>query len=88
VYPRQDSSAAPQITQTALPVWGIKNFFSVRLYSAPQSHRTTVLMMRICARAGLNSSVQVRHNQTDQSEKEGPCRHTLSESLQPSSWGR
>jgi hypothetical protein len=69
VYPRQDSNTAPQITQAALPVWGIKNFSSVRLYSAPQSHRTTVFMMRICARTGLNSSVQGCHNQADHYQK-------------------
>jgi hypothetical protein len=35
-----DSSAAPQTVQTASPVCGSKNFVSVRLYSAPQLHRT------------------------------------------------
>ena len=34
----QDSSATPQIVQTASPVCGTKNFSSVRLYSAPQLH--------------------------------------------------
>ena len=33
-----DSSAAPQTVQIASPVCGIKNFSSVRLYSAPQLH--------------------------------------------------
>jgi hypothetical protein len=37
-----DSSAAPQTVQTASPVCGAKNFSSVRLYSAPQLHWTTV----------------------------------------------
>jgi hypothetical protein len=37
-----DSSAAPQTVQTASPVCGTKNFVSVRLYSAPQLHRTIV----------------------------------------------
>jgi hypothetical protein len=56
VFSRQDSSIAAQSTQTATPVWGIKYFSSVRLYSAPQLHRTTVFMTQICARAGFNSS--------------------------------
>ena len=33
-----DSSATPQTVQIASPVCGIKNFSSVRLYSAPQLH--------------------------------------------------
>ena len=40
-----DSNAAPQIVQTALPVCGTKNFVSVRLYSAPQLHRTIVAIV-------------------------------------------
>jgi hypothetical protein len=64
VFSRQDSNIAPQNIQDASPVWGIKNFSSVRLYLAPQLHRTTVSMTRICAWTGLNSSVQGRHNQT------------------------
>jgi hypothetical protein len=40
-----DSSAAPQ---TASPVCGTKNFVSVRLYSAPQLHRTIVAILGIC----------------------------------------
>jgi hypothetical protein len=43
-----DSSAAPQTVQTALPVCGTKNFVSVRLYSAPQLHRTIVAILGIC----------------------------------------
>src|SRR5260370_21462827 len=43
-----DSSAAPQTVQTALPVCGTKNVVSVRLYSAPQLHRTIVAILRIC----------------------------------------
>ena len=43
-----DSSAAPQTVQTASPVCGTKNFSSVRLYSAPQLHRTIVAILRIC----------------------------------------
>ena len=43
-----DSSAAPQTVQTALPVCGTKNFVSVRLYSAPQLHRTIVAIPAIC----------------------------------------
>jgi hypothetical protein len=42
-----DSSAAPQ---TASPVCGTKNFVSVRLYSAPQLHRTIVAILGICPR--------------------------------------
>src|SRR6266403_3514436 len=43
-----DSSAAPQTVQTASPVCGTKNFSSVRLYSAPQLHRTIVAILGIC----------------------------------------
>jgi hypothetical protein len=43
-----DSSAAPQTVQTASPVCGTKNFVSVRLYSAPQLHRTIVAILGIC----------------------------------------
>ena len=42
-----DSSAAPQ---TASPVCGAKNLVSVRLYSAPQLHRTIAAFLGICAR--------------------------------------
>ena len=52
-----DSSAAPQTVQTASPVCGAKNFVSVRLYSAPQLHRTIVAILGICARNGPFSSV-------------------------------
>src|SRR5436190_10468339 len=45
-----DSSAAPQTVQTASPVCGTKNFVSVRLYSAPQLHRTIVAILGICPR--------------------------------------
>jgi hypothetical protein len=38
VFSDHDSSAAPQTAQIASPVCGIKNFSSVRLYSAPQLH--------------------------------------------------
>jgi hypothetical protein len=38
VLSHYDSSAAPQTVQTASPVFGTKNFSSVRLYSAPQLH--------------------------------------------------
>ena len=44
-----DSSAAPQTLQTASPVCGTKNFSSVRLYSAPQLHRTIGAILEICA---------------------------------------
>jgi hypothetical protein len=60
-----DSSAAPQTVQTASPVCGTKNFSSVRLYSAPQLHRTIVAILGICARNRPFSSAEVCHNQTD-----------------------
>jgi hypothetical protein len=60
-----DSSAAPQTVQTASPVCGTKNFVSVRLYSAPQLHRTIVAILKICAQNRRFSSVEVCHNQTD-----------------------
>jgi len=49
VLVHHDSSAAPQTVQTASPVCGTKNFVSVRLYSAPQLHRTIVAIYVICA---------------------------------------
>ena len=45
-----DSSAAPQTVQTASPVCGTKVFSSVRLYTAPQLHRTIVAILGICPR--------------------------------------
>jgi hypothetical protein len=48
VLSHHDFSAAPQTVQTALPVCGTKNFVSVRLYSAPQLHRTIVAILGIC----------------------------------------
>src|SRR5882762_3415687 len=45
----QDSNTAPQTSQDTWPVCGIKNFASVRLYSAPQLHLTIVAILRICA---------------------------------------
>jgi hypothetical protein len=60
-----DSSAAPQTVQTASPVCGTKNFSSVRLYSAPQLHRTIVAILGLCARNRPFSSAEVCHNQTD-----------------------
>jgi hypothetical protein len=50
VLVHHDSNAAPQTVQTASPVCGTKNFVSVRLYSAPQLHRTIVAIFGICAR--------------------------------------
>jgi hypothetical protein len=38
VLSNQDSNTAPQTSQDARPVCGIKNFASVRSYSAPQLH--------------------------------------------------
>jgi hypothetical protein len=52
------SSAAPQTVQTAPPVCGNKNFSSVRLYSAPQLHRTIVSILGICASNNSFSSGQ------------------------------
>src|SRR6266513_3109119 len=49
VLSHQASSTAPQTSQDAPPVWATKNFSSVRLYSAPQLHRTIVAMLEICA---------------------------------------
>ena len=44
---------------------GTKNFASVRLYSAPQLHRTIVAILGICA-YGTSKQVETRrHNQTD-----------------------
>src|SRR6185295_10481782 len=60
-----DSSAAPQTAQIASPVCGTKNFSSVRLYSAPQLHRTMVAIPEICARNRPFSSPELCHNQTD-----------------------
>jgi len=52
------SNAAPQTVQTAPPVCGNKNFSSVRLYSAPQLHRTIVAILGICASNNSFSSGQ------------------------------
>jgi hypothetical protein len=61
VLVHHDSSAAPQTVQSASPVRGTKNFVSVRLYSAPQLHWTTVSISRnMSLRRGRSS-----HNQTD-----------------------
>src|SRR5712664_3912168 len=60
-----DSSAAPQTVQTASPVCGTKNFASVRLYSAPQLHRTIVAISGIGAPDRPFSSPEPRHIQTD-----------------------
>jgi len=66
-----DSSAVPQTVQTASPVCGTKNFVSVRLYSAPQLHRTIVAMLGICAygrpiQAGPRD-VSIRHRNVRES---------------------
>jgi len=50
VLSNQDSNTAPQTSQDTWPVCGIKNFASVRSYSAPQLHRTIVAILGICAR--------------------------------------
>src|SRR5882724_12753786 len=47
MFSHHASSAAPQTVQTAPPVCGNKNFSSVRLYSAPQLHRTIVAILGI-----------------------------------------
>ena len=59
----QDSNVAPQTLQDAWPVCGTKNFISVRLYSAPQSHWTIVAILEICAfgepvQAGLFAAIK------------------------------
>jgi hypothetical protein len=59
-----DSRAAPHTVQTASPVCGTKNFVSVRLYSAPQLHRTIVAIIGTCARSRPFSSVELCHNQS------------------------
>ena len=47
----QDSNTAPQISQDTWPLCGIKYAASRRLYSAPHSHRTSVVsILEICAR--------------------------------------
>ena len=63
VLSNQDSNVAPQTLQDAWPVCGIKNFISVRLYSAPQSHWTIVAILEICAfgepvQAGLFAAIK------------------------------
>jgi hypothetical protein len=46
-------------------VCGTKSFATVRLYSAPQLHRTIVAILGICA-YGTSKQVEARrHNQTD-----------------------
>ncbi len=66
------SSAAPQTVQTAPPVCGAKNFSSVRLYSAPQLHRTIVAILGTCARNRQFSSAELCRNQTDPEETRAP----------------
>jgi hypothetical protein len=56
VLSNQDSNVAPQTSQDARPVCGIKNFASVRSYSAPQLHLTIVAILGICARSRPFSS--------------------------------
>jgi hypothetical protein len=46
-------------------VCGTKNFASVRLYSAPQLHRTIVAILGICAYGTPKQVETRRHNQTD-----------------------
>src|ERR1700722_16368221 len=65
VLVHHDSSAAPQTTQSASPVCGTKKFVSVRLYSAPQLHRTIVAILRICAYGTPKQVETRRHNQID-----------------------
>ena len=79
-----DSSAAPQTVQTASPVCGTKNFVSVRLYSAPQLHRTIVAILGICARNRPFSSVKLCHNQTDPPPNFGAVGHARFEIRTPS----
>jgi hypothetical protein len=63
VLPNQDSNVAPQTLHDAWPVCGTRNFVSVRLYSAPQSHWTIVAILGICAfgepvQAGLFAAIK------------------------------
>ncbi len=44
---------------------GTKNFVSVRLYSAPQSHWTIVAILGICAFGEPVQAGSFRHNQSD-----------------------
>jgi hypothetical protein len=46
-------------------VCGTKNFASVRLYSAPQLHRTIVAILGICAYGTPKQVETRRHKQTD-----------------------
>jgi hypothetical protein len=59
VLSTQDSNTTPQTSQDTWPVCGIKNFASVRSYSAPQLHLTIVAILGICARNRPFSSVEV-----------------------------
>src|SRR6266404_7105786 len=59
VLSTQDSNTAPQTSQDTWPVCGIKNFASVRSYSAPQLHLTIVAILGICARNRPFSSVKL-----------------------------
>lgn len=43
VLSAQDSNTAPQTSQDTWPLCGIKHVGSMRLYSAPHSHRTSVV---------------------------------------------
>jgi hypothetical protein len=69
VLPNQDSNVAPQTSQDAWPVCGTRNFVSVRLYSAPQSHWTIVAILGISAfgelvQAGLLAAIKSDHSRT------------------------
>src|SRR5437773_4344102 len=75
-----DSSAAPQTVQTASPVCGTKNFASVRLYSAPQLHRTIVAILGTCAYCTPKQVETRRHNQTDPLRRLGAKPHESSAS--------
>ena len=66
VLSAQVSNAAPQTSQDTWPLCGIKHVGSTRLYSAPHSHRTSVVsIFEVCARNHPFSSVDNCHNQTD-----------------------
>jgi hypothetical protein len=68
-------------------VCGTKNFSSVRLYSAPQLHRTIVAILRICARNRPLSSVPVCHNQTNPLPKPRCCPLVVVAPVGRLSWG-
>ena len=60
-----------------------KNFVSVRLYSAPQSHWTTVAIVEICAHGGANQTEIDRHIQRSYPRSGGSDRHQPNAAIDP-----